>query len=240
VYYNWQWANTFLAGGRKKHTRPLYDRGLRIWKLNKWDADSDIAIGWASWATPLVTYHKDGTTTIQSGVQSSHAWNPLNNYSTRFTIMRYAGIQNLYRRNFKFYIIESEAGLTPPKIQGCRQCKQTGLQDVYCYPQHCWQTITNSDGVTTCTAHPEIDPAIFTGYTRWHMLPCSHGNLDSHTVKNGATCYYCQGTKKRDYGSKLERTQWDGTPLRLRDGKLIKSAATLLERMVADYVQPIN
>ena len=236
AYYNWQWSSDFLAGGRKKHERPLYDRGLRIWKLNKWDADSDIAIGWkySGNSNPFVIHHKDGTTTIQTNKFPS-GWNALNNYSTRLTIMRYAGVKDLFQRNFKFYIVEDDAGITPPKIQGCRQCKQTGLQDVWCYPQNCWSSVEQADGTYDCAEHPGQ------GTRRWHSVACEHGfTQNGHMIKDGTTCYYCQGTKKRDYGSKLERTQWDGTPLRLRDGKIIKSAANLLERMVADYVQPIN
>jgi len=40
-----------------------------------------------------------------------------------------------------------------------------------------------------------------------------------------------------DYGSKPERMLWDGTPLRVRDGKVVKSAASQLERMIADNVE---
>ena len=243
AYYDWNWASSFLDGGRKKHERPLYDRGLRIWKFNKWDADSDIGIGWkySGMSNSFVVYHKDGTTTIQARGVNPGGWSPLNNYSTRLTIMRYAGISNLYQRDFKFYIVEDNAGITPPKIQGCRQCAQTGLADVWCYPRNCWDVETSDDGKVSCPTHPDLGPTVMSHYRRWHPVPCEHGFVQSgHQIKNGTTCYYCQGSKKRDYGSKPERTQWDGTPIRLRDGQIIKSAATLLERMVADYVQPIS
>ena len=231
--WTWQEASDFLAGGRKKHERPLYDRGLRIWKTNKWDKDSDIAIGWRSYQ-PFVIFHKDGSTTIQAQQPPTHSWNPLFGCSTRLTIMRYSGIKSLYQRDFKHYIVDNDARTMPPKIQGCRQCTQTGLQDVWCYPQNCWNSVQNADGSYSCPDHPGE------GSARWHSVSCAHGNTQNgHLIKDGTTCYYCQGTKKRDYGSKLERTLWDGSPIRVRDGNIIKSAATLLERMVADYVRPI-
>lgn len=236
---DWQWADTFLKGGRKKYERPLYDRGLRLYKTNKWDADSDINISW-SWnkSTPFVTYHKDGTTTI-NGPTYPHGWPTLRSQSVRLTINRYAGIK-IYQRNFKFYLEEYDAPIGPAKIQGCRTCKQTGLVDGWCYGQSCYDGKKGEDGSMYCPTHPD---AAYIGKIyqyAWHEVPCEHGLTKGHDVVKGFTCPTCSGAKKRDYGSKPERTQWNGSPLRLRDGKLIKSAATLLERMVADYVEPIG
>jgi hypothetical protein len=231
---DWNWADDFLKGGRKKYERPLYDRSLRLYKTNKWDPDSDINVGYA-WmlSTPFVKYHKDGTTTIQAAT-FPHGWSALRGYNTRFTINRYAGIKVL-QRNFNFYLEEHDALLSPPKIQGCRMCKQSGLVDSWCSPNTCWNGRNSND--RTCPEHPDAVLRIGSG---WHDLPCEHGDTKGHTVTKGQECYSCGGTKKRDYGSKPERTQWTGTPLRLREGKIIKSAATLLERMVADYVEPIG
>jgi hypothetical protein len=231
---DWDWADAFLKGGRKKYERPLYDRGLRIYKTNKWDADSDINISW-SWnmSTPFVTYHKNGTTTINGPIYP-HGWPTLRSQSVRLTIQRYAGIK-VFQRNYKFYLEEKGAPLGPAKIQGCRMCKQSGRLDSWCHPSTCWDG--NSSTTNLCPTHP--DATLRVGKS-WHYVPCEHGNTDGHTVVKGQECYSCGGTKKRDYGSKPERTQWTGTPLRLRDGKIIKSAATLLERMVADYVEPIG
>lgn len=233
---DWQWASNFLAGGRKKYERPLYDRGLRIWKANKWDAETDIHIGWMwNGPTPFITYHYNGTTTITGGNHGTNRWPSLFSYSLRFTIQRYAGLQ-VIQRNFKFYLIEEDPRIMPAKIQGCRQCSQTGLQDMHCYPQTCWSL--EEDG--TCKRHPDVEITNNNSYSRWHTISCEHGETDHHVIKNGNSCYYCSGTKKRDYGSKPERTLWDGSPLKVRDGKIIKSAATLLERMVADYAEPIG
>lgn len=236
AYLDYQWASDWLAGGRKKYERPMYDRGLRMWKLNKWKTDSPIGIGWRWQSYPFVIYHPDNTITIQAQ-NPTGGWNPLFGYSTRFTIRRYSGIADLYQKNFKFHIVEQQAGFTKPKIYGCRQCKQTGLQDVGCYPETCWN-VTMDGNKFICTDHPDVDLSQ-PSRGRWHYMPCHHGEDQYHLIKNGQTCYYCNGTKKRDYGSKRESILWDGSPLRIQNGKLIKSAATLLERMVADYVEPI-
>jgi len=241
---NWDWADDFLKRGRKKYERPLYDRGLRIWKEDKWSPDSDINIGWKynQQAVKMVTYHKDGTTTI-NGIQKGTYYGGnasyviLNSQSTRLTIHRYAGIQ-VFQRNFKFYLQEDNAPLTPAKIQGCRTCKQTGLQDSWCSSTTCWNTQVDDEGQVVCKEHP--DALMAASWRGWHYVPCEHGNNASHVIPKGEPCHYCRGSKKRDYGSKPERTQWDGTPLRLHDGKLIKSPTTLLERMMADYAEPIS
>lgn len=236
MYYNWQWADDFLKGGRKKYERPLYDRGLRIFKTNKWDSESDIAISW-SWtkATPFVVYHKDGTTTI-SAPTFPHGWSALRGYSNRFTIYRYAGIQVL-QRNYKFYLQEDNAPLSPPKIQGCRTCSQSGLVDGWCFSHTCYNGKQGEDGRMHCETHPEANYIGQLHQYRWHTVPCPHGQSDGHPVKKGIVCGTCGGAKKYDYGSKPERMLWDGTPLKLRDGVIIKSAASQLERMIADNVE---
>ena len=239
MFYDWDWADTFLRNGRKKYERPLYDRGLRIWKTNKWDANSNISIG-HKWnlSNPFVTYHKDGTTTI-SAEQWPNGWSALRGYSTRFTIFRYAGI-HVMQRNFKFYLTEDNAPLSLPKIQGCRTCAQSGLLDGWCYSRTCYEGSQDADGRMHCETHPDATYIGINHQYSWHSVPCPHGLSDGHEVKKGIVCSTCRGSKKHDYGSKPERMLWNGSPLRLRDGKIIKSAATLLERMVADYVEPIG
>ena len=239
MFYDWDWADTFLKAGRKKYERPLYDRGLRIWKTNKWDADSDISIGYRwNLSNPYVTFHKDGTTTI-SAEQYANGFSSLRGYSTRFTMLRYAGI-SVVQRNYKFYLIENDAPLTPPKIQGCRTCSRSGLVDGWCYSGSCYDGELNDNGRMHCPTHPDATYIGQLHQYRWHSMECKHGKTDGHQVTKELLCPTCEGAAVYDYGSKPERTQWAGTPLRLRDGKIIKSAATLLERMVADYVEPIG
>lgn len=237
--YDWDWADNFLKGGRKKYERPLYDRGLRIWKTNRWVANSDISIGYRwNMSDPFVTYHKDGTTTI-AAQQYSNGFSSLRGYSTRFTMVRYANIQ-VFQRNYKFYLEEYDAPLSPVKIQGCRNCSRTGLVDGWCSASHCYLGEKGENGKMSCEKHPEANYIGQVWQYNWHRVPCPHGNNDGHKVTRELLCHSCNGVGMRDYGSKPERTQWTGTPLRLRDGKIIKSAATLLERMVADYVEPIG
>ena len=192
-------------------------------------------------------YKPDGTVVIEADSRPTYFgnWNPLRGYSTRLTIMRYAGLKDLYQRNFKFYIVENDAKWINGKEQGCRYCKQTGLMDLRCWPTSCWDTKTASDGSHFCPTHPELGHwpntnTIYAYRNTHHYAPCEHGSKNAHTVKNGQSCHSCNGTKKRIYGARFERTLWDGAPLRIKDGNIIKTAATLLERMVADYVEPIG
>jgi hypothetical protein len=76
--------------------------------------------------------------------------------------------------------------------------------------------------------------------SRWHSTACVHGLEQGHNVKREFPCMTCNGSKKHDYGSKPYRTMWDGSPIRIRDGKIIKAAPSLLERMIADYAEPIS
>lgn len=227
---------SYLARGHKKYERTLYDRGYRIRRANKFKQNGDLQI-YTKWmpSLNLVTIHTDDTITIDGS--ATMAWgsyptpNPLGYYSNRLTIMRYAGI-SLFVKNFELKIREENAGLTPTKIQGCRQCKQTGLQDMWCYPSTCYDPIPTQDGKWICPTHPGV------GVNRWHRVPCPHNNDKNHMIKDGTDCYYCQGTKKRDYGSKFISIPWDGSPLKVKDGKIYRQPLTELERIVASYVGP--
>jgi len=240
MFRDWVWANDYLSRGRKKYERPAYDRGLRLWKENRWDPDSSINLGW-KWGGinhNYVTYHKDGSTTISGCIGTGIArYMSLYSQSVRLTISRYAGIK-VFQRNFKFYLQEHDAQISPVKIQGCRNCAQTGLVEMLCSSSNCYAGELLSNGEYKCSIHPSV--VIKTSTYGSHPIACEHGRIGWHKVPRAQKCYSCNGNKKRDYGSKPERTQWDGTPLRLRDGKIIKTAATLLERMVADYVEPIG
>ena len=241
----WQDASDFLSKGRKKYERPLYDRGLRIWKTNKWDANSDINVGWkfGGNSNTFVTYHKDGTTTILGSTQHKNwggTWTPLRSQSVRLTIFRYAGITVL-QRNFKFYLEENGAPITPPKIQGCRKCAQTGLVEKFCSSTNCYSAELISNTEIKCSIHPGDITHPQYGYGS-HPVPCEHGHIGWHKVPRGQKCSSCNGNKKRDYGSKPERTLWSGQPLRLRDGKIIQTNATqsALERMMADVIETVS
>ena len=228
--WNHQQASDYLIQGRKKYTRPLYDRGLYVWQDNKWDPNSDIYVGypqaWSNHGNPLklVTYHKDGSTTIECQYPRA--------YSYRFSIWRYSGIEVL-QRNFRFYLKERNPTISAPKIQGCRTCSQSGLVDGWGYSKSCYNAVP-IENYWVCEEHK------YTSQSRWHQTPCMHGSLNAHEVKKFHTCPTCAGVKKHDYGSKAQLISWDGTPIRTRDGKVVKAAASELERMMADYVEPIG
>ena len=237
-YTEWQ---DYIAGGRKKYERTLYDRGYRIQYANKFNKSGDIQIV-MPWINnyPLITIHPDNTQTIQSPGTVSTAWggswHPLRAYSVRFTLYKYTGIE-VVQRNFKFKLYEQDAKLTPPKIQGCRMCSQTGFIDGWCNPIHCWDVDSATGG---CLIHPNITLSEVEKQRSRHIITCEHGNATGHTVKRSQQCYYCNGTKKRDYGSKRVSLAWDGSPIKIENGNIVKKPLTDLERIVAAYAGPTS
>ena len=237
--FTYQLATDYLREGRKKYVRPLYDRSLYIWKEDRWSSTSNICIGWQSWQ-PMIILHSDGTTTIQAEVSTSWGGtaNLTHSNSAKLTFARYAGIHSMYVRNHKAYVVDRDFTRSPSKIKTCRICSGSGRVDDYCYPSRCNETMKGNK----CEVHGEINEKDIMSYGSygWHYEACEHGKTNGHTVYKARTCFQCNGTKKFDYGNKPIALQWDGSPLRLRDGNVIKKAATLLERMVANYVEPIS
>ena len=131
-----------------------------------------------------------------------------------------------------------DAAITPPKIQGCRMCRQSGKLDTMCHPPTCWNGNVNDKGVYSCPDHP--DAIQNNKYSRWHQMPCEHGLDTNHTVPKGQECYSCNGLGKRDYGSKRVSLLWDGSPLKVKNQKIVMQNQTDLERIVASYAGPTS
>ena len=216
-------ASVYLSEGRKKWERPLYMRGLRLVKSG---SDIKVVDRWAQF-TP-VTYHADGTVTIEAPQSTNTRWNPLRSQTVRYNILQFSGIQRIYQKNFNCNLVFQDAVLTPPKIQGCRTCKQTGFIDAWCGTYSCYKELP-------CDEHPEAVKV--NEYSRWHQYACEHAVIGGHMVKRGQECYSCGGTRKRDYGSKLISMVWDGSPIKLKEGKLLKKEPTELEKRIAAYVK---
>lgn len=238
TYAEWQ---DYIAGGRKKYERTLYDRGYRIQYANKFNKSSDIQIV-MPWINnhPLITIHPDNTKTLSAPASVvTHwggTWHPLRAYSVRFTIFKYTGVE-VVQRNFKFQLYERDAKISPPKIQGCRLCSQTGFLDSWCNAIHCWDVDQKTSG---CPTHPDLTLSPTDIQRSRHIIPCEHGDMMGHTVKRGQQCYYCNGTKKRDYGSKRVSLAWDGSPIKVENGNIVRKPLTDLERIVAAYAGPTS
>ena len=238
TYDDWQ---TYIANGRKKYERTLYDRGYRIQYANKFNKSGDIQIvmPWVS-NYPLITIHPDNTRTLQSPGAVTTAWggtwHPLRAYSVRFTIYKYTGIE-VVQRNFQFKLYEQDAKLTPTKIQGCRMCSQTGLIDGWCNTNACWDVDSETK---TCPAHMEVKLSEMDIQRGRHILLCEHGSGQGHTVKRRDQCYSCSGTGKRDYGNKRVSLAWDGSPIKVENGNIVRKPLTDLERIVAAYAGPTS
>ncbi len=222
---NYDEAKTYLAGGRKKWDRPMYMRGLRLQQRGK-----DIAIADKWYGFDPIIFHPDGTLTIQAPrnmtTRWGSTWNAVLSQGVRRNINTFSGLQNCFQRDGVVYIVERDAAITPAKIQKCRGCKGTGKVNVWCYPDYCHNQ-------APCKDHPE-----WNGKGYWHYGKCEHGNPDSHEVKAGRDCYGCQGSGKKDYGSQYVKIAWDGSPLKLSNGKLVKQPPTELEKAIAAYVKP--
>jgi len=235
TYAEWE---SYLANGRKKYERTLYDRGLRIKHANKFKrgGDIEIVIPWLN-NFPIITIHPDDTMTLkgdQATTQWGHSYSPLKAQSSRYTLWKYCGIE-VVQRQFKFRLFEQDAALTPPKIQGCRTCKQIGRVDGWCSGNTCWDVNTLTG---TCPKHPDTALSSVEKQRGRHAMLCEHNELQSHKVPRGYQCYSCAGTGKRDYGSKRVSLLWDGSPIKVKDRKIYKQPLTDLERIVASYVGP--
>lgn len=224
---NYDEAKTYLAGGRKKWDRPMYMRGLRLQQRGK-----DIAIMDKWYGFDPVLFHPDGTLTIQAPNNSvTHwggTWNPLRSQGVRYNIRHFGNLQQVFQKNGTIYITTQDALRTPSKVQRCRGCKGSGKRDTWCSPTYCHNPFP-------CEDHPEWNPGTSRGY--WHYGKCAHGISDSHVIPKGTDCYSCNGTGKQDYGNKLISIAWDGSPLRLLNGKLVKQPPTELEKRIAAYVK---
>ena len=238
TFDDWQ---TYLANGRKKYERTLYDRGYRIRYTNKFNKQSDIQIV-LPWANnhPVITIHSDNTKTLFAPIVLTHwgsSYPLLRSQSVRYTIQKYAGI-DVVQRNYSYRIYEKDAKLTPSKIQGCRRCSQTGFIDGYCSPPTCFDGNRDDNSVFSCPIHPEAVER--SSYVSWHYAECQHGSAIGHMVKRAQQCYSCNGTKKRDYGNKKVSVPWDGSPIKVQDGNIVKKPLTDLERIVASYAGPTS
>lgn len=219
-------AAAWLAGGRKKHDRPLYSRGLRLQYRSK----GNIAVVDRWSGIDIVIYHADDTMTIQAPTVTTHwggTYNLAKSQGVRQVLREYAKFQDVYQKNYNTYILEYGHAITPPKIQGCRSCTSTGKQKQWCAPVQCYSVCGYQD-------RPVIPGK---NYRNWHSHPCEHNNVNAHKIYTENKCWRCQGVGKADYGSKPIAMMWDGSPLRIKHGKVINNQPTELEKAIAAYVK---
>lgn len=65
---------------------------------------------------------------------------------------------------------------------------------------------------------------------------CEHGMDNYHRTIKSHNCWYCGGVGQRDYGSRPMKMEWDGSPIRIQNGKLVRRKPTLLEMSIANHV----
>jgi hypothetical protein len=223
---NYDEAKAYLSKGRKTWDRPMYTRGLRLQSR----PNNNIAINDKWGQFDPILFHPDGTITIQAPPHSG-GWRPLWSQTVRRNIKDFSGLQNVFQRQSKVYITTSDALSTPVKVQKCRVCKGSGLVDSWCSPSYCNTSFP-------CEEHPEFKEPPKNSYGgAWHYGNCEHGFNSSHNIPKSGQCYNCKGNGKKDYGSKLISLEWDGSPLRLSNGALVRQPPTELEKRIAAYVK---
>jgi len=227
-------AKAYLSAGRNKNSRTLYSGGLNLEKVDPAFIDSDIRV-YSKWDNMwLVMYHTNGTISINglNGNGRIQAYSQ----SIRRLIAKYSGLNNVFTKAGKLYITEALSDWTQPKIQSCRQCKGLGRMDSICWgPGECYGSIekcnthTHETATETITENPD--------YRKHHAILCDHNRKEKHTLYRERECYSCRGTRRKDYGSKRISLAWDGHPLKIRDGQVVKQPANELEMRMANYVR---
>ena len=242
-----EWSD-YLDGGRKKYMRPLYEYGMTINKANKYQpAGGDLEIK-ASWAGnfPFILVHNDDSFTLQSKTVHT-AWGGsydiVKSQGVRYRMWKYTGI-NVFQKNYQIRVLEVDPARTPSKMQGCRKCSKTGLVDGWCYLNTCHNgqyyvgDKATNESIFACPDHPD-SPEPRHNYASWHYVTCEHGETEGHKLIKGARCHSCNGNGIREYGNNPISLPWDGSPLRVKDRKIISVTASgpiNLERLVAQYV----
>lgn len=226
-------AATYMKHGRKKHVRPLYTSGMYMRFING-NGDLGVFNKWSN--QDFVIYHRDDSITIQAQpVATWGNYHPLLGQGLRDVIRRFAHLEGVYKHNHKFYILPQDHDITPAKIQKCRACHGSGKIDEWCYISRCYsEPCEEPNAVYSVSNRLSL---IRTHIKTPHTHLCEHGEKEGHTIPKGRDCYYCNGAGKRDYGSKPVGIVWDGSPIRLRDGKLVNQIPTDLEKAIAAYVK---
>lgn len=180
----------------------------------------------------VLTFHSDGTSVLEVPSPNIYGNRPLRSQGTRSLICRLAGFSNVFQKQGKIYITEQDYKRTPSKIQRCRTCSSSGKVDTICFLPTCYDGRDEAE----CPKHPGYIPNIY----GWHDLPCQHGKDKVHTVYRARDCWSCNGTGKREYGLKPISLMWDGSPIRIKNGNLVKREPSELEKRIAAYVNPFD
>lgn len=195
-------AVQFLSKGRKsKHGRPIAKYAYLVMQ-------GDWSISLHLHQTCVVTYHEDGTYTLDHGGWKSLMTAAYINSHTPFYI------RSTYSRKFPGWALGWTGEKTPPRVQKCRSCNGRG-GDVYCGRCNEWYN-----------REPYCHPP-------WRR-PCQHGKQRTHYVEKrcdqhqrsewtSRQCYRCDGKGVRDYGSEPIPILWGADPVRLAADKTIIS-----------------
>jgi len=246
VVTNWETASDFLKSTPDPNATSYLDGwSCIISKLNPNDNDSDIIVGY-TWKPDLITYHKDGTTTLRSQ-QDSIGYGSLRYSAITEALKRYAEVQIIYKDKQTF-LVEKDPEVSPVKMQDCRSCSGFGAVDSFCYVGYCREGLFIFDKNKklidiSCKKHSysfkDNLHVISNELRNIHVITCIHGHTLNHRVKRGMQCSSCSGAKVKDYGSKPVMYLWNGAPITVRDGKIVKKTRlpSIIEKEVVDIVE---
>jgi hypothetical protein len=205
-------AVEFLARGRKsKYRRPIAGSAFLTYQ-------PDWSISLVLFSTCVVTYHEDGTYTLDH-----NGWRtPMTQVYIRAHSPFYIG--STYSRKFPGWGLGYTDERTPPRVQKCRMCNGRG-GDVYCSKCSYWER------GTYCHAY--------------RYRACPHGKRSTHYVGKACNvhqrtawtydeCYRCKGKGVFDYGSERIPILWGYDPVRLTADK------TIVDLSAPRYYPPIN
>ena len=195
----YQEAVEFLAKARKyKYSRSI-SRSATLSYQDDWSISLVLV------STCVVTYHEDGTYTLNHGGWKTRMTTAYINGHTPFYI------QSSYDRQFPGLRLGWTGEKTPARVQKCRMCNGRG-GDVYC---------------GRCRHH-EATP-----YCHPWGRPCVHGKRQAHYVEKlcsqhqrsewtSSKCWRCKGKGVYDYGSRPIPIVWGDDPVRMAaDGTIL-------------------
>jgi len=180
----------YLDRGRYK--TKTFDRPIGSSRTKRVHRFANGDVGLRYHATYCVIFHADGTVTYDTG-----GWHTI----TTKQFINAHGPTRVWSDKGQLFLPVHNPSYTPAKVQKCRVCHGKAVLPASCYgPRYCYAAY----GGRQCVH----------GETSQHRLnTCPHGKTEGHPVPDIA-CYRCDGTGKRDYGSKPIHFEWTGSAYR--------------------------
>jgi hypothetical protein len=185
-------ADRYLKGGRDPNQRPLYDRGLNVYR----SSDRMFRIYIAYYASSPIVIYEPGDVVILPDVTRYYTMRP----STRRIIRDYANIDDVSYAGGKYQLYRAMDERTPSSTRRCRSCSGLGHHVYTCTGYN----IRNQYRLVLTTMGKKVFPQ-----------SCTVGDPDKQGLahRESMQCNNCSGTGKVIWGNKAIPTEWDGKEL---------------------------